>query len=226
MKFDHRFRLIKQMPSMCVCEADGVIMRLDFFDHMLRVSLLRQELPLLPTWSVCPDGEEVPLSGRDKLSVRGFLTEAPRVEETEETIRFRLSGVDFQIEKKNFRITARTERGILYRDRSGLAYNFDGELGEGSVHYTWRPEGQQIFGLGDKCGPVNKTQCRFTLAATDAMGFHAAWSDPLYKQIPFYICRHAAGAYGLYYDTYSNGETDFGREHDNYFEPFNSIRFR
>ena len=226
MKFDHRFRLTKQMPSMCVCEADGVIMRLDFFDHMLRVSLLRQELPLLPTWSVCPDGEEVPLSGRDKLSVRGFLTEAPRVEETEETIRFRLSGVDFQIEKKNFRITARTERGILYRDRSGLAYNFDGELGEGSVHYTWRPEGQQIFGLGDKCGPVNKTQCRFTLAATDAMGFHAAWSDPLYKQIPFYICRHAAGAYGLYYDTYSNGETDFGREHDNYFEPFNSIRFR
>ena len=226
MKFNHRFRVTGQTPSACICEADGITMRLDFLDHILRVSLLRQDVPLLPTWSVCPGEGEVPLSGRDKLSVEGFRTETPRVDETEEEIRFTLSGVDFRIKKTNFRITARTERGILYGDRSGLAYNFDGELGEGSVHCTRRPEGQQIFGLGDKCGPVNTSLRRFKLAATDSMGFHAAWSDPLYKQIPFYICRHAAGAYGLFYDTYSNGELDFGVEHDNYFEPFNSIRFR
>jgi len=226
MKFDHRFTLTGQTPSMRVYEADGVSMRLDFFDHMLRVSLLRRDIPLLPTWSVCPGGGDVPLAGRDKLSVEGFRLQHPSVEETEEDIRFTLSGTDFRIEKRNFRITASTGRGVLYRDRSGLAYNFAGELGGGSVHCTWRPEDQQIFGLGDKCGPVDKSKRRFLLAATDSMGFHAAYSDPLYKQIPFYICRHSGGAYGVYYDTCSNGSLDFGVEHDNYYEPFNSLRFQ
>ena len=172
MKFDHRFTLTEQAPSMRVYEADGVSMRLDFLDHMLRVSLLRRDIPLLPTWSVCPGDGEVPLAGRDKLSVEGFRLQSPAVEETEEDIRFTLSGTDFRIEKRNFRITAETGRGVLYRDRSGLAYNFAGELGGGSVHCTWRPEDQQIFGLGDKCGPVDKSRRRFLLAATRSEEAH------------------------------------------------------
>ena len=206
-------------------EADGVTVRLDFFRHMLRVAILRSGIPLVPTWSVCPNADDVPLAGRDKLSVDGFALETPKVVEDAETLSFALDGVRFLIEKKNFRITAETEKGVLYRDRSGLAYNFNGELGKGSVQYTDRFEDQRIFGLGDKCGPVNKANMRFTLATTDSMGYHAAYSDPLYKQIPFYICEHAAGSYGLYYDTYSNGAVDFGVEHDNYYEPFNSVRF-
>ena len=225
MKFDHCFRTVVSGPSLLVCEADGVRMRLDFFDHMLRVALIRQDLPLLPTWSVGPDGGEVPLEGRDRLSVEGFAPAEPEVRESGDSFFFTLSGVDFRVEKKNFRITAETRRGILYRDRSGLAWNFDGELGRGSVHFTDRFEGQRIFGLGDKGGPVNKAGRRFVLGATDSMGFRCAVSDPLYKQLPFYICEHAAGAYGLFYDTCSKGSMDFGAEHDNYFEPFNAARF-
>ena len=206
-------------------EADGVVVRLDFFEHMLRVAVLRRDVPLLPTWSVCPNCDEVPLAGREKLSTDGFALAAPVVTETEETVSFALDGTSFSIEKKNFRITARTDRGVLYRDRSGLAYNFAGELGAGSAHYVQRFTGQRIFGLGDKSGPVSKSLRRYSLAAVDSMGYHAAYSDPLYKQIPFYICAHDAGAYGLYYDTYSNGTVDFGVEHDNYFEPFQSVRF-
>ena len=70
MKFDHRFRLSASGPSMRVYEADGVSMRLDFFAHMLRVALIRKDTPLLPTWSVCPDGN-MPLCGRDKLGSSG-----------------------------------------------------------------------------------------------------------------------------------------------------------
>ena len=224
MKFDHRFRLKEAGPSMRAYEADGVTVRLDFFEQILRVAILRPDTPPLPTWSVCPNGN-MPLCGRDKLSVEGFVLAAPDVSETEGTVSFALSGVRFSIEKRNFRITAETDRGVLYRDRSGLAYNFAGELGRGSVHYTDRFPDQRIFGLGDKCGPVNKANRRYALAATDSMGFSAAYSDPLYKQIPFYLCQHAAGSFGLYYDTYSNGSVDFGVEHDNYFEPFNSVRF-
>ena len=223
MKYDHRFRLIESGPSSRVYEADGVRMRLDFFEHMLRVSLLREE-PLLPTWSVCPGGGDTPLEGRDKLSVEGFSLAEPEVFENGGEIGFTLSDVRFRIEKKNFRITAENERGILYRDRSGLAYNFIGELGRGSVHFTDRFEGQCIYGLGDKGGPVDKSGRRFLLVATDSMGYRTAVSDPLYKQIPFFICRHKTGAYGLFYDSCSRGSIDFGAEHDNYYEPFNTVR--
>ncbi len=225
MKFDHRFETVEASPSMRVCKSDGVTVRLDFFRHMLRVAVLKPDVPLLPTWSVCPNADEVPLCGRDKLSTDGFAPETPEISEDAETLSFTLDGVRFSIEKKNFRITAETGKGILYRDRSGLAMNFAGELGRGSVHATQRFSDQRIFGLGDKCGPVNKTNRRFLLGAVDSMGYSAAYSDPLYKQIPFYICAHAAGSYGLYYDTYSNGSVDFGVEHDNYYEPFNTIRF-
>ncbi len=225
MKYDHRFELIEAAPSMRVYAADGVTMRLDFFDHMLRVALLRGGTRLLPTWSVCPGGGEVPLEGRDKLSTEGFLLICPPLEEDENELRFALGGADFTVEKKNFRITARTERGLLYADRGGLAYNFDGELGDGAAHYTFREEGERIFGLGDKGGAVNKAGRSFAVACGDAMGFRAENSDPLYKQIPFYICENSAGSYGIFYDTCSNGRMDFGREHDNYFEPFSSARF-
>ena len=224
MKFDHRFVLREAEPSHRVYAADCGNARLDFFDHILRVAILRDGSEPIPTWSVCPDGG-MPLEGRDKLSVEGFRLVSPAVTEEDGILRFSMDGMRFSVELRNFRISAETDRGLLYRDRSGLAYNFDGELGRGSVHYTDRFEGQRIFGLGDKSGPVNKSGRRYTLAATDSMGFRAAYSDPLYKQIPFYICQHAAGAYGLYYDTYSNGTVDFGVEHDNYFEPFNSVRF-
>ena len=240
MKFRHFFQTERIAPSFRQYRADGVTARIDFLDHMLRVAVLQDGGRLLKTWSVspkCPAGSEapgsraaigpetLPLQGRDKLSTEGFVTEEPEVEETEETIRFTLSGVRFSVERMNFRITAENEKGVLYRDRNGLAYNFDHELGDGSVHFTVREEGQRIFGLGDKGGHVNKNGRSFALGAGDAMGFSAETSDPLYKVVPFFICENNAGAYGLYYDTYSNGRADFGQEHDNYFEPFNSVRF-
>lgn len=225
MKFDHRFRLAECSPSMRRYEADGVSMRLDFCENMLRVAMIRDGTNLVPTWSVWPLEGDCPLEGRDKLSTEGLKTVSPAIREEEDTLFFSLDGVDFTVEKKNFRILARTQNGLLYADRSGLAYNFAGELGEGSAHYTLRHEGERIFGLGDKGGHVNKSGRSFTLEAVDSMGFHAESSDPLYKQIPFYICENEAGSYGLYYDTYSNGRVNFGEEHDNYFEPFNSIRF-
>ncbi len=224
MKFDHRFVLKTATASTRVYAADGVTVRLDFLEHMLRVALLHDGIPLLPTWSVCPGGGDCPLEGRDKLSLEGFQCLAPFGREEAGVLSFSIDDVDFSVELRNFRITARNEHGILYQDRSGLAYNFCGELGDGAVHYTRREPGQRIYGLGDKCGKVNKAGRSFSLGAGDSMGFRAASSDPLYKQLPFYICEHDSGSYGLYYDSYANGRVNFGEEHDNYFEPFNSVR--
>ena len=224
MKFHHEFRLKNNGGTFMEFEADGVTMRLDFFDHILRVSLIKDRQSMLKTWSVAPSGV-CPLNGRDKLSQEGFVTQTPAVSENEGLVQFELDGIRFTVEMLNFRITAENEKGILYQDRNGLAYNFENELGDGNVHYTRREEEQKIFGLGDKSGHVNKNGRSFELSTGDAMGFRAEYSDPLYKYLPFYICANKAGSYGMYYDTYSSGRVNFGEEHDNYFEPFNSIRY-
>ena len=72
MKYEHRFRLRHAGASAREYTADGVTMRLDFLEGMLRVALLREGTPLLPTWSVCPGKADCPREGRDKLSLEGF----------------------------------------------------------------------------------------------------------------------------------------------------------
>ena len=106
MKFDHRFKLTEERGSCRVYEADGVSMRLDFLPHMLRVALVRKDVPLIPTWSVCPAGEDVPLAGRDKLSTEGLTPLSPEVTEGDGILAFALDGVAFAVELKNFRISA------------------------------------------------------------------------------------------------------------------------
>ena len=224
MKFGHRFKLRSADEHTRLYQSDEILMRIDFIQDMFRVSLIKGE-DLLPTFSIDPGHTSMKNEGRDKLSLDGFELCSPKVYEDEDIVRFRHCDYDFEIELLNFRISIRNRSGILYQDRSGLAYNFAGELGEGSVHYTRREEDQFIFGLGDKAGKVNKNHQRFRLGTSDAMGFKAEYSDPLYKHLPFYICENKTGSYGIYYDTYSDGEIDFGKEHDNYYEPFNSIRY-
>ena len=224
MKFRHLFRLKENGGTYAEFEADNVRMRLDFLPGILRIALIRNEAELIPTWSIAPDGT-CPKEGRDKLSTEGFDPVKTEITEEDGIVTFEHCGLTFHIELMNFRITAENEKGIVYQDRSGLAYNFAGELGRGSVHFTRREEDQKIFGLGDKSGHVNKNGRSFDLFTGDAMGFKAEYSDPLYKHLPFYICENRNGSYGLFYDTCSSGCINFGQEHDNYFEPFNSIRY-
>ncbi len=224
MKFKHQFILDRADKHTRLYRSDGILMRIDFIEDILRVALIKNE-DLLPTFSIDPAHQGTGIRGRDKLSLDGFKLCAPEAHEDHEKLCFRHCGHDFTIDLLNFHITISNDKGILYEDRSGLAYNFDHELGDGSIHYTGRQEGQRIYGLGDKAGPVDKNHQRYKLDTNDSMGYKAKYSDPLYKYLPFYICENQAGSYGIYYDTYSEGEVDFGKEHDNYYEPFNSIHY-
>ena len=146
MKFSHEFRLKENGGSYLLFESDGIFMRLDFFKDFLRVSLIRNQEDLLSTWSVDPLNN-CPQSGRDKLSIEGLETLTPEIKISDGILLFHAYGLNFRIEMMNFRITAENEKGILYQDRNGLAYNFDGELGDGSVHFTRREEDQKIVGM-------------------------------------------------------------------------------
>ncbi len=236
MKYDHLFRITDHNEYTYIFESpegDGRIItgRLDFMDHILRVSLLRSDVELFPTYTVCPDGN-CPREGRDKLSLEGFTMAAPKVTEIPcshpegkgQTFRFVTEVAEVELNTFNFGLKVSNANGLLFKDRDYISLNLGHELGRGSTHFITRDADERIFGLGDKTGNVNKNKMSFKLAAGDAMGFDAASSDPLYKQLPFYICENLNGAYGIYYDTYSNGEISFGKEINNYYDPFKSFK--
>ena len=224
MKYRHFFTLISEGDSYRVYKADDITVRLDFFKSMYRVAILRDEEPLMPTYSVCPGDSVINKEGRDKLSTKGFETVTPTVKETDTHVTIGYKDYKLTIEKLNFRMELSSYKGVLFKDREYISYNFSHELGKGSMHFLSREESEKIFGLGDKSGDVNKNGLSFRLSTSDAMGFDARSSDPLYKHVPFYICENSVGSYGIFYDTYSNGAFDFGREKNNYYDIFKSFK--
>lgn len=223
MKFHHEFILKENNGSNFIFESNDNLVRLDFFNTTFRVAIYKKDEDLFPTFSVCPD-DKMPLNGRNKLSSAGFLCVNPEFIENKSEFIFEFDNKKIIIKKLNFEISYLENDVLLFKDREVLAYNFDGEFGNGSIHYLTREEDEEIFGLGDKTGNVNKNKQSFKLSTSDSMGFDARSSDPLYKHIPFFICRNKVGSYGIYYDTYSQGEFNFGREINNYYNPFKYFR--
>ncbi len=219
MKYSHTFSLIKKTPSMRLYHADKKYIRLDFFEHMMRVAIYSDE-KMFPTFSICPGTSKMKEDGRDRLSVEGLK----EISQEEDNV-FHIDDVRVQVNLKNFQLEY-TKNGLpFFKDRDLLSYNLQGEMGKGSFHYLSREADEHIYGLGDKTGNVNKNGMHFRFETFDAMGFSSLSSDPLYKQIPFYICKNKVGSYGLFYDTYSNGYVDFGREHNNYYPPYKYVHF-
>ncbi len=218
MKWKHQFELIEDKGSYRIYRSDSIEARIDFFNHSLRVAIYKTSEKLFPTFSICPGESKMPKTGRDRLSTEGF-------ESIKQSKNIRIDDVDIEIDPLNLRITYRKSGKVLFQDRDIMSYNFDKELGEGSYHYISREEDEHIYGLGDKTGNVNKNHQSFKMETFDAMGFDANSSDPLYKQVPFYVCKNSVGSYGIFYDTYSNGELNFGKEHNNYYQKYKYAHF-
>jgi len=96
-------------------------------------------------------------------------------------------------------------------------------------HFVKRQRGDRFFGLGEKTGALDRAGRRFRMDCTDAMGYDAEHSDPLYKFWPFYIAKPscaanapASAAYGLFYDNPANCAFDLGCTFDNYHGLFSS----
>lgn len=75
------------------------------------------------------------------------------------------------------------------------------------VYKTAAPE-EAYFGLGDKSGPTNLRGQRLQNWNTDAFGYEA-YSDPLYRTIPFYYSVHRGKSYGLYFNNTYRSHFDF-----------------
>ena len=220
MKYNHQFVLTRDCGPTKIYKSDSNNVRLDFCKDMVRVAIYKDEERIFPTFSVCPGDSLMPRHGRDKLSTEGLSLLVPSYNKDENIDAYSFGDIKITIDLHNFQMSYYFNNKILFKDRDYISYNFENELGKGGTHYITREKDEHIYGLGDKTGNINKNGRHFKLEALDAMGYNSMKSDPLYKQIPFYICKNSVGSYGIYYDTYSNGEIDFGSEIDNYFETY------
>lgn len=224
MKYNHDFKLIESKESYRIYESGQNVVRLDCLKNGIRVAMYKKGEYVFPTFSVCPGDSAMPECGRDKLSLEGLETSILKINSENGIDSFSVAGVDITIELHNWRMHYHKNGKLLFEDREYISYNFENELGPGSYHAISRYEDEEIFGLGDKTGSINKNKRHFRMETSDSMGYDANSSDPLYKQIPFYICRNKVGCYSIYYDTYSNGDFDFGQELNNYYGIYKSFK--
>nr|MBK9649737.1 glycoside hydrolase family 31 protein [Bacteroidota bacterium] len=118
-----------------------------------------------------------------------------------------------QVNKENFKINIYdAHRNIILEDETGFHWQ----------HYIWKggkivfcskkiQEGESFYGLGDKPTEFNIRNKRFENYGADTYGYKKD-TDPLYKNIPFYMGSHHNGGYGIFFDNTFRTLFDFGAE--------------
>ncbi len=176
----------------------GVVRVTALDDAVIRVRAGGAALPEDASWAVLP---EVRAAGVAVVPVRtghfvGFDTRLLRV----------------RVDRRDGAVSVHDHEGrLVSADVSGAGPAF----AEGGFALRRRLRDQEeVFGLGDKAGPIGRRGGSFTLWNTDAYGYGEG-GDPLYKAIPFLMgVRHGA-AYGLLLDngwrtTFDVGRSDAG----------------
>lgn len=99
----------------------------------------------------------------------------------------------------------------LYSDLPFRTYCFNGS---GVTHYTKYNRHTLHVGLGEKAAPMNLSNRRFAIDATDCFGYDAHRSDPMYKHIPLLINATPRGCVAIFSSSHSRGSWSIGAEMD------------
>src|SRR2546423_651007 len=102
---------------------------------------------------------------------------------------------------------------VLLPDEPTLPMAWDGERIR-----VWKkmPAEESYYGLGDKPGPMDRRNRAFVMWNSDVFGWGES-TDPLYKDIPFFMSLHKGTAYGVFFDNTYRSSFDFGKESPDYF---------
>jgi alpha-glucosidase len=182
------------------------------------------------TWMVINEEGNIPLSGAKRSDVPSSF---PRPKFSIKCIPSQERDGSIVIETDVIRITINYGSRFFIRwGEKGTDAHFASDVpgrsycknrtGTDVFHYMQRSEEEIIYGLGEKSGPLSKTNQRFIMKNVDALGYNAKSSDPLYKHWPFYYCfnKNTQCTYGLFYDNQSTSVFDMGKEIDAYHGPF------
>ncbi|WP_213521458.1 glycoside hydrolase family 31 protein [Nonlabens sp.] len=101
---------------------------------------------------------------------------------------------------------------IICEDELGFHYEESYEYGGEVVKMSKKAQpGESYYGLGDKPADNNLRAKRFEMWGTDQYAF-GKHTDPLYKNIPFYIGLQNKIAYGIFFDNTFRSFFDFAQE--------------
>jgi alpha-glucosidase len=204
--------------------------------HLARLLITRPEgLRMKRTWSISPELDAAcsdPIDGRCRLDLTGFQgTPIRSITETGTSITVETAFTRIEIRRVplalewQFRENLDEPFATVLEDRPTQAYQFE-RTGPRFAHFLKRDPGEHYYGFGEKSGNANKHGRRLRMRTTDALGYDAESSDPLYKHIPFYLTvrpDRSGEAIGLFYDNLAQGAFDLGQEIDAYHGPYRSF---
>jgi alpha-glucosidase len=126
------------------------------------------------------------------------------------------SSLECAIGKKGLMVKILDKDGkVISEDEKGFHWEDHKKYG-GNIVFASRKiqSGEHFFGLGDKPCELDLRGKRFELWGKDTYGFLKN-SDPLYKNIPFFMGLHHKTAYGIFFDNSFRSFFDFGFERKN-----------
>ena len=163
-------------------------------DGVVRVRVAASgAFPADHSWAVLPEAVQNPPSAR--------------VSDSAKAVELTLSDGKVRIEKNPLRIIFMDASGkVLQSDIRTMAFS-------GEAFRVWKdmPEDEHYYGLGDKAGPMDRRGRAFTMWNTDAYGWQES-TDPLYKDIPFFLTLRGGTACGIFLDNTYRSSFDFGKE--------------
>ena len=134
------------------------------------------------------------------------------------SVGFNTKDLKVRVARKTMAITVTNADGfVLMQSASPVHfYKSDKEGDTGFMVWEKMPQDEHFFGLGGKAAPLDKRGWQFTMWTTD----HYRWqrgTDPIYKDIPFFMGFQKGQAYGLLLDDTWRTTFDFGKERRNEF---------
>lgn len=162
-------------------------------DGVVRVRVAKDgSFPPDHSWAVLPEAIKSP--------------PAVQVSDSPQAVEFATSAGKVRIEKSPLRILFLDAAGkILLTDARPMAFS-------GGAFRVWKsmPEDEHYYGLGDKAGPLDRRGQAYSMWNTDAYGWQES-TDPLYKDIPFFLAMRHGVSYGVFLDNTWRSSFDFGR---------------
>jgi alpha-glucosidase len=137
-----------------------------------------------------------------------------KVEDSKSEVKMSAGNVTVFVKKSPALITFADASGNpLLADEPTLPMAWDGERIR-----VWKkmPAEESYYGLGDKPGPMDRRNRAFTMWNSDVFGWGES-TDPLYKDIPFFMGLRKGTAYGVFFDNTYRSSFDFGKESPDYF---------
>jgi alpha-glucosidase len=121
------------------------------------------------------------------------------------------------VSKENLKITLldANDNTLINEDELGFHWEESFEYGGNIVKMSKiSHNGESYYGLGDKPVHLNLKGKRFENWVTDSYAYDKG-TDPIYKDIPFYVGLHQNKAYGIFFDNTFRSFFDFAQERRN-----------